>query len=341
MKENNENFDRWMIDYMAGCLSGEDLQKFHALLKSDVHCQERFKELSKEHARLLVSRFAAEEAENYESLLHKLNVKKDKHSFALSNLRLLGRNVRRIAATVALIVTSSIACYYVWNDIRDASQDMALCQMEVPLGSQTKVVLPDGSVVCLNSGSILKYDPAFARNKNREVYLIGEGYFEVHKNTDKPFIVHTEDLNVKVLGTVFNIRAYKEEPNIEVALVEGRVNVFSKSETNGNVVLKPNQRAVYDKQSKRLFSDAVDAETATQWTTGRLSFVNTSLVDIIKDIERKYNVRIIIESESMKSEIFSGSISSKLTLDEILDYLDVDNKYVWARKGNVITITDK
>lgn len=341
MEENNENFDRWMIDYMAGCLSGEDLQKFHALLKSDVHYQERFKELSKEYARLLVPRFAAEEVENYEKLLHKLNMNKDKQPLRLPNRRFLGRNVRRIAATIALLITSSIACYYVWNDIRVAGQDVILCQMEVPLGSQTKVVLPDGSVVCLNSGSVLKYDPAFARNKEREVYLVGEGYFEVHKNVDKPFIVHTEDLNVKVLGTVFNIRAYKEEPNIEVALVEGRVNVFSKSETNGNVVLKPNQRAVYDKQSKKLFSDTVDAESTTQWTTGRLSFVNTLLVNIMKDIERKYNVRIIMESESMKSEIFSGSISSKLTLDEILDYLDVDDKYVWVRKGNVITITDK
>lgn len=156
--------------------------------------------------------------------------------------------MRRIAATVALLITSSIACYYVWNDIKSSAQDTVLCQMEVPLGSQTKVVLPDGSVVCLNSGSVLKYDPAFVRNKNREVYLVGEGYFEVHKNTEKPFIVHTEDLNIKVLGTVFNIRAYKEEPNIEVALVEGKVNVFSQSEEKGNIVLRPNQRAVYDKK---------------------------------------------------------------------------------------------
>ncbi len=70
--------------------------------------------------------------------------------------------------------------------------------MEVPLGSQTKVILPDGSVVCLNSGSVLKYDPAFLRKKSREVYLIGEGYFEVQKNPEKPFIVHVDDINVKV-----------------------------------------------------------------------------------------------------------------------------------------------
>lgn len=341
MKENNEDFDRWMMHYMTGCLSGENLKKFHALLKSDIYYQERFKELSKEYARLLIPRFVAEEANNYEELLHKLNLKRDKRSLALSYRRFSFKNIRRIAATVALLITSSLSCYYMWNDIRVANKDVILCQMEVPLGSQTKAVLPDGSVVCLNSGSVLKYDPAFARNKQREVYLIGEGYFEVHKNPEKPFIVHVEGLNVKVLGTVFNIRAYKEDANIEVALVEGRVNVFSKSEIKGNVVLAPNQKAIYNKKSRSLYSDAVDVEYITQWTTGRLSFVNTSLVNIMKDIERKYNVRIIIESESMKSEIFSGSISSKLSLDEILEYLDVDNKYVWVRKGNVITISDK
>ena len=148
-------------------------------------------------------------------------------------------------------------------------------------------------------------------------------------------------MNIKVLGTVFNIRAYKEEPNIEVALVEGKVNVFSQSEEKGNIVLRPNQRAVYDKKTRVLFSDAVDAEAKALWTTGRLSFVNESLADIMKDIERRYNVHIIIEAESMKTEIFSGSISSKLSLDEILDYLDVDDKYKWMQNGNVITITDK
>lgn len=341
MKKNIEIFDEWMIDYMNGCLAGEDLQNFHALLKSDSACREKFKELSKEHAKYLIPYFAEEEAANYEELILRLKFKNRKHSRMLSVRPFFGKSLRRIAATIALIITSSIACYYVWNDIRDSAQNVVLCQMEVPLGSQTKVVLPDGSTVCLNSGSVLKYDPAFVRNRNREVYLIGEGYFEVYKNADKPFIVHTEDLNIKVLGTVFNIRAYKGEPNIEVALVEGKVNVFSKSETKGNVVLKPNQMAVYDKKTKRLFSDTVDAQSKALWTTGRLSFVNTSLTDIMKEIERKYNVRIVIESTRMNSEIFSGSISSKLSLSEILDYLDVDKKYKWKQKGNVITITDK
>lgn len=341
MKENDEDFDKWMMDYMTGSLSGEGMQKFLVLLKSDIHYQERFRDLSKAHARLLVPRFAEAAADNYEKLLHRIHLEKSTPIQKVSVQRFSWKYIRRMAATIALLITSSIACYYVWDDIQKSSQDVVLCQMEVPLGSQTKVVLPDGSVVCLNSGSVLKYDPTFMRNKNRDIYLTGEGYFEVCKNEDKPFIVHVGDLKVKVLGTIFNVRAYKEEPNIEISLVKGRVNVFAQSEAIGNVFLSPNQRAIYDKETKSLFAENVDAEVATQWTTGRLGFVNISLVDIMADIERRYNVHIIIDSEQMKTEIFSGSISCKLSLEEMLNYLDVDDKYQWTKKGNVITITDK
>lgn len=341
MKTENETFDRWMTDYMAGDLSGEELQKFHALLKSETFYQERFKELARRHARLLVPRFAGEEADNYEKLLRRLNLQKTAAPPVFPARPFSWKTIRRIAAAVALLIATSVAGYYIWDGRRQAAPEAVLCRMEVPLGSQTKAVLPDGTAVCLNSGSVLTYDPAFMKNKNREVNLTGEGYFEVSKNAAKPFIVHTGELHIKVLGTVFNVRAYQDEPNIEVALLEGKVNVFSRSETRGNVVLTPDRQAVYDKRSKKLISETVDAEIAIRWTTGRLSFVDASLEEIMKEIERKYDVRIVIGSEKMKSEFFSGSISSKMSLDEVLNYLDVDDKYEWTQKGNVITITDK
>ena len=111
MERDKENFDGWMIDYMAGRLSEEDLQQFHALLNSDVFYKKRFKELSKEYAKYLIPHFAEEEANNYEKLLHRLDLKKRSHSLASSRY-FSWRNMRRIAATVALLITSSIACYY-------------------------------------------------------------------------------------------------------------------------------------------------------------------------------------------------------------------------------------
>lgn len=103
MERDKENFDGWMIDYMAGRLSEEDLQQFHALLNSDVFYKKRFKELSKEYAKYLIPHFAEEEANNYEKLLHRLDLKKRSHSLASSRY-FSWRNMRRIAATVALLI---------------------------------------------------------------------------------------------------------------------------------------------------------------------------------------------------------------------------------------------
>lgn len=328
-------FDDLMIDYLSGTLSGQDTQAFYTLLRCDVRYQQRYAEMSSLYAKSLIPYFEKEKKANYAKLIKQLHIGQKEKRVLFS-----WQKVYRIAAVVALVLTTSISAYYLYKDVVASRQEMALCQMEVPLGAQAKVILPDGSVVQLNSGTILSYDPSLAHNSKREVYLSGEAHFEVRKNPEHPFIVHTNDIHVKVLGTIFNVRAYPQDRQIEVGLIEGKVNVFSLSETQGNVILMPNERLLYDKELKRMWTDTVDARRMSQWTTGRLSFVNTSLVDILKEIERKYNVRIVVDSRRMKEEIFSGSISAKLTIDEILNYIDVDNKYRWERSGNLITITD-
>lgn len=337
MEKKLDTFEELMFDHLAGKLSDDGERKLLHFLKSDISYQQRYKEMARMRARSLVGKFEQERQAGYKALSVKLGLKKE-----LKKKRIpLWRTLSQVAAIVLLVLTTTIAGYYIYNDVAESNQKTVLCQMEVPLGSQTKVVLPDGSVVCLNSGSVLKYDPAFLHKKNREVYLVGEGYFEVQKNSEKPFIVHANEINVKVLGTVFNVRSYPEDSDIEVSLIEGKVNVFSASETQGNVILNPNEQLIYDKKSSKMRHHHADVLQASQWTTGRLSFVNALLPEIMKDIERKYDVRIIIHSKQMDKEVFSGSISPKLTAEEILDYIDVDNKYSWSRDGNIITVTDK
>lgn len=336
MEKQKHEFDDLMADFLIGSLSEEEVRHFNDLLRSDIRYRQRYKEMAKVHAKSFILLFEKEKKGNYDQLARQLETAGGFRQAWFVPWQKLGR----IAATVLLLITTSIATYYIYNDWV-TPQNTTLCKMEVPHGSQSKVVLPDGSEVCLNSGSVLEYEPDFGRSHTREVRLVGEGYFQVSKDPGRPFIVHTNDIHVKVLGTVFNMRAYANDKVIELSLIEGKVNVFSRSETNGNVILLPNERLTYDKSSKKMWTDKVDAKRFAQWTTGRLNFVNASLVDIMKDIERKYNVRIVIDSESMQKEIFSGSISPKLTIDEILDYIDVDNKYCWKRSGNVVTISDK
>ena len=335
MEKQLQEFDELMMDFLSGSLSEEDTRRFRVLLKSDICYRQRYEEMAIVHAKSLVPYFEKQKNTNYKHLINRLDIGQVKRTRFVP-----WQKIGRIAAVALLFLTTSVASYYVYNDL-NAPKNVALCRMEVPQGSQSKVVLSDGTEVCLNSGSILEYEPGFGRTGTREVRLVGEGYFQVSKDPAKPFIVHTNDIHVKVLGTVFNMRAYSNDYVIEVSLIEGKVNVFSQSETSGNVILRPNERLTYDKDSKKMWTDNVDAKRFAQWTTGRLNFVNASLVDIMKDIERKYNVRIVINSRHMKGEIFSGSISPKLTIDEILDYIDVDNKYRWERSGNVVTISDK
>lgn len=337
MEKKPDAFEELMLDLLAGKLSQEGERELLHFLKSDPACRLRYKEMARMRAKSLVGKFEQEKRTDYEALTAMLGLAKK----PVKRKSLLGRAFLRVAAVALLVVTISIAAYYIYRDSAGTYRESALCQMEVPLGSQTKVVLPDGSTVCLNSGSILKYDPDYLRRKSREVYLVGEGYFEVQADAKKPFIVHADDLNVKVLGTVFNVRSYPEDAEIAVDLIKGKVNVFSVSETQGNVILLPDERLTYDKRSGKMSHSHADALQASRWTTGRLSFVNASVPEIMKVIERQYDVRILLHSRYIEKEVFSGSINSTLTVEEVLDYIDVDNKYSWSRNGNVITVTDK
>lgn len=208
MEKRLDTFEELMLDFLAGKLSEDGERKLLHFLQSDISYQQRYKEMARTRAKLFIGKFEQEKQADYEALSVKLGIKKKSEKKRIP----LWHTFSKVAAIALLIFTTSIAGYYIYNDVAESNQEMALCQMEVPLGSQTKVILPDSSVVCLNSGSVLKYDPAFLRKKSREVYLIGEGYFEVQKNPEKPFIVHADDINVKVLGTVFNVRSVFRMP---------------------------------------------------------------------------------------------------------------------------------
>lgn len=337
MENKPDVFEELMLDFLAGKLSEEGERELFRFLESDPSYQQRYKEMARTRAKSLVGKFEQEKKADYKALSAILGLTKE----PVKRRVMLWRVCSRVAAVALLVLTTSIAVYYIYRDLAETYWDSALCRMEVPLGSQTKVVLPDGSVVCLNSGSVLKYDLGFLRRKSREVYLVGEGYFEVQADPKKPFIVHVDDIKVKVLGTVFNVCSYPEDEEIEVNLIKGKVNVFSASETQGNVILSPNEKFTYNKRSGKISHFHADALQASRWTTGRLSFVNASVPEIMKVIERKYDVQIVLRSRHIEKEVFSGSISSTLTVEEILDYIDVDKKYSWSRNGNVITVTDK
>lgn len=191
-----------------------------------------------------------------------------------------------------------------------------------PYAGQYRVVLPDGSKVWLNSGSVLKYPNSFGR-KRREVVLHGEAYFEVTK-TAFPFEVQTAHQKVEVLGTSFNINAYENEPVTRTTLLTGAVRVVRtgpEKEPNGaSLMLMPNQQAVLERD-KLTVLDPVDVLDIIAWKDGMFSFKDMDLASIMRQVERWYDVQI--DYASLPDIHFTGTIGKDVNLSEVLEMLEL------------------
>jgi len=195
-------------------------------------------------------------------------------------------------------------------------------QLVIPYGNQSKVVLSDNTIVWLNAGSRLVYPTQF-NGKTREVLLFGEAFFEVSKNPDKPFIVKTSDLSIKVLGTQFNVSAYAEDNVIQTVLKEGSVSISKKNAGlfERELVLKPNQMASFNRYTTDTKVYDVDASYYIYWIQGLLSFEETDFNRVVKKVERFYNIKVSFSEANLGSIRISGKLDLKQNKEEVLEYL--------------------
>ncbi len=223
------------------------------------------------------------------------------------------------------------------NPLAKADQNV----ISTRLGSKSKVQLPDGSVVWLNAGSKLTYDKQFGKTF-REVELTGEGYFDVVKDPTKPFLIHTKTIDIRVLGTVFNVKAYPEDKTTETSLIRGSVEVSVKDRPNDKIILSPNEKLVV--QNRREVAEAqkiasqrpairpeisirplrYNIEDSTlaeiQWVENRLVFREETFSELAKRLERWYNVFIEIREPELAEVRLSGTFSDE-TIEEALQAL--------------------
>lgn len=209
-------------------------------------------------------------------------------------------------------------------------------RIEVPIGERANLHLSDGTLVWLNSGSCLEYPTHFATD-NRQVRLEGEAYFEVKRDESLPFIVQTNTLNVKVLGTKFNVSSYEMDETI-VTLKEGKVQVDCEAE-NESYILYPNEQIVYSKD-KGVELLQVDANSISSWTTGYLNFVNEPLEQIVKVLERRFNVQIVIENPKLASERFTCYSIDSAGIDQIFRLLQQTRMLKYQRNENQIIVSN-
>jgi len=274
------------------------------------------------------------------------------------------RNIAAAIISVIIIAGAAMGGYL----LRPVPQpDEAITTIFSPAGQRTEIILPDNSKVLLNSKTTLKYSAAF-NTANREIYLDGEAYFDVKKG-HLPFEVRTEAINIRVLGTAFNVKCYSDESIVEATLVRGSMIVEKLDDESGvseEIKLKPNQKVVFNKKQASTamadegkasdradvikapevkthqtgtlnLVDSYDTQISTGWTNGLLIVEGETLADLSKKIERRYDVSVVFMSERLKNFKYTGTLK-EYSLEQVLKALEATSPIDYKVDKNMVYI---
>lgn len=206
--------------------------------------------------------------------------------------------------------------------------------LSTPMGGQYQLALPDGSKVWLNSGSSIRFPTSFT-GKERIVELKGEAFFDIKKNKKMPFIVHTNNsMDIRVLGTQFNVMAYDDEKSINTTLLEGSVQILKES---GTAYLEPGQSATLNKGTGKIKVAPADIDEAVAWKNGFFIFSNENIESIMRKVSRWYNVEVDYQG-NLSNKDFVGTISRDKNISEILKMLELTGAIHFRIEGRRITV---
>lgn len=226
---------------------------------------------------------------------------------------------------------------YQKQDKQSLKEDVATNRLLIPHGKTYQLTLSDSTIVMLNAESELIFPSQF-NSQTREVWLKGEAYFQVAKNQDKPFIVHTGQMNVRVLGTTFNVSSYTEENILRTTLIEGSVRI----EQNGNTqLIYPSEQYVYNRETNEISIQIVETDIYTSWTNNEYIFRNTTLEDILTQIGHWYKFHATYETSSLKEKRFTFTIGRDASLDQIIRFINNTEAIYIERINENIHIKNK
>ncbi|MDO6603956.1 FecR family protein [Arenibacter palladensis] len=212
--------------------------------------------------------------------------------------------------------------------------------LTVPYGKTFKLILSDSTTVYLNAGSSLKYPVKFINGQNRQVFLTGEGYFDVYKDKKHPFIVTNGTMDVRVLGTKFNISAYPEDKEINTVLVEGSVSLYhnqAEYKTETSSLLEPNHQASWNRLNDNVTIKTVDTDIYTSWITGKLVIKKMPFKNIIQKLERHYKVSINNTYEQLNNQEFTATFDIE-SIEDVLATFSLETPFEFTKIENHIEI---
>ena len=265
---------------------------------------------------------------------------------------------------LALIILTTGAIYLLTQKkSANLPAEQSISSVVTKNGNRTKIVLPDGSQVWLNAGSNLDYNNAVFNTDLREVTLSGEAYFDVTKNADKPFIIHTKKMDIKVIGTAFNVRSYNDEKTAEASLIRGSIEVTLKDRKDQKIVLKPNEKISIATQEAAAALSKAEKTKATKnnkpipqivvkelkpnpvyniipeiaWTQNKLFFEDESLENIVLMMERWFGKKVLVTNASLKNLHYYGNFENE-TIEEVLSYLKLSRSFNFKIEHDSVVI---
>ncbi len=225
------------------------------------------------------------------------------------------RDIYRYAVAIMLILLLTVGGIFIRNRMVEPLYTSVIADN----GHVSKIILPDQSEVWLNSGSSLTYNDKFAKS-NRDLKLEGQAYFDIKHDDRLPLVVQSKDINVKVLGTKFEVEAFEAVDKTSILLEKGSVEMSLVKDPSKKVILKPGQRAVFEANSGKIVRDAVNTDKYTSWRKGILNIYNCPLSEAVLKLERRYNYKFIVD-ERFKEYKISLSIEDE-DLDDVLTIME-------------------
>ena len=211
-----------------------------------------------------------------------------------------------------------------------------------PRGQKSQIVLADGTKVWLNSDTKIRYPGNFSKNQ-RDIYLDGEAFFEVSKNERQPFVVHTSGVNVKVLGTKFNVKAYSDENQIETSLFEGKVNLLLNSSSGKTTEkeVKPGQSFVYSKTDRQLALNRFPQDEINGWKKNQLIFKDDTFSHLVRKIERWYNVKVMYDEKQFNDRRLTVELYEGERLDRLMEIISLALSVNYEYENGEVVLTPK
>ena len=237
-----------------------------------------------------------------------------------------------LAQSDSLLLVSARSLKY--RDIDSPDTTEIFHTLEIPRGGEYLLTLSDGTMIYLNSESTLSFPVKF-QGKERKVYLTGEAYFKVAKNTEHPFVVTAGELEVLVTGTTFGVRAYKDEKDIQTTLESGQVTVKVEGKS---VKLVPNKQVLFNKSTMGLEVRDVDVDLYLAWADGRLVYDNCPLEKILTDLGRWYNIDVFYSRDELRSYQFSLNVKKHEEFTQVLELIGKTGEVQFEIKDNTVIV---